>query len=220
MRVKYLDGSAIGSHEASLQKICEFKIDVPYIVTYVSKQDSAVFIDFSKEKSIFLNKGMVISTEGIINSNDSRIEIKNLNGYTYRLMEQSEISFEHTVEGIKPVYYGDVAVISSEKYNPLIDGGKYRTSCWNSTTGNFLVRTEGDGLDKYVTLGKSLSVYEYDESGRKFEIFKMPEYTEFLVKFDKNKSMRERYRIVSKRKLTNKELAKLHEQYIFPENWE
>ena len=48
----------------------------------------------------------------------------------------------------------------------------------------------------------------------------MPEYTEFLVKFDKNKSMRERYRIVSKRKLTNKELAKLHEQYIFPENWE
>lgn len=49
MRVKYLDGSAIGSHEASLQKICEFKVDVPYIVTYVSKQDSAVFIDFSKE---------------------------------------------------------------------------------------------------------------------------------------------------------------------------
>lgn len=231
----YSDGTKVGEHEKHLRKVGSFLFENPYMVTFVSKEDTVEFLNYETTERVFLNEGIILSTCGLLKTNSARVEIRNRDGDLYRLASNSEFSIEYTVEGIRPVFYGKVLYASEDTitYSPEKNrgpikhdykrsgGGKYRTSCYmfNFGKGIVVIDSLGPSEDVYYNLSGPLAVYEYDEMGRQFTIFTAEPFQKIRLRFDNGKKLRERYQVLEKSRISNSRLSSLYQHFIFQNSW-
>ncbi len=233
MKFTYSDGTKVGEHEKHLTKVGDGAfLREPYTVTFVSKMETVEFVDYTTEQSTLVKAGTILNVCGLLKSNSAQVEIRSGNGNLYRLGSNSELSLEYTVEGVQPVLYGRVLYASEDNFlyfpeknggrikNDQVyqPGGKYRTSCYMFNFGNGMAVTDclSTNEDVYYTLSGSLEVYEYDENGKPFTIFKAEPFQKVRVQFNPHKKMKERYVVTEKEQLNNNQLRKLYEEFVFP----
>lgn len=187
---------------------------IPYYVCYVSGNDAK--IKDSKTGEEKLESGSVIGLNTLINTNNSKIIIRNFKGEEIRLIENSSFSLENTIEGQKPVIYGNIYFKPS--YNDFFNGPKYRTSCWASKS-RYIIENNSNNVDTYYNLDSILNIYEYDENCNRFLIASSGEFNKIELKiFDKQK-MRNRYKIQSINLLNEQEIKRLFDVYLNPCKW-
>ncbi len=205
----YKNSAEIGNHERIYNKIGEFYNNEDVCrITYISNNYNATII--YKDKEIKANTGMILGANVILKTNNSIVELKTSKNGTIRLSYNSEICLENTIEGIKPVFYGDIYLESVP--------GKYRTSCYGKGE-EIIIKAINKNTDTYYTLNSELEVYEYDEDGNRFTIFRLEPYQKCILIADFNKSMRNRYKIESISDIEAKEIEKLYMEFVIPNNW-
>lgn len=120
MDFTYSDGTKVGQHEEHLRKVGRFSLENPYTVTFVSEKDTVEFFNYETKESTVLNAGTILNTCGLLKTNSARVEIRNNEGDLYRLVDNSDFSIEYTIEGVKPVFYGNVLYASEDiiTYSP------------------------------------------------------------------------------------------------------
>lgn len=219
---------AVGEHEKHLQKLGEYVPGVLYTVTFVSEKNTVEFFDYVTETTTLVNSGTVLCGYGLLTSNDARVEIRDNSGNVYRLGKYSEFSLELVAEGVCPVYFGEVAYSREQvdmNFLPEIykkSGGKYRTSCYNKiipTSFSLLVRSVSSDTDVYYNLGRESVVYEYDEKGMPFLIFKVTGFTCVELVHSDDKDMRERYVVKKMTPLSDNEVVDLTKEYLLDDQW-
>lgn len=211
---KYSD---TGNHKYYLKKVGDINSvsnDV-FRVTYISGNSATVTYNNEIHP---LKEGTIIGANTIIKTNFSKIEICSQNNETYRLNENSEFCIENTIEGLKPVYYGNV-YYKCNKLNITNGSGKYRTSCWFDVTTSLLIERINHYSDIYYTLDEPLEIYEYDESGIKFSIVKIEPFQKCTLKFDFKKNMRNRYKVIEIENINQEEIEYIYNNYVSPINW-
>lgn len=222
MTLTYMDGNKFGYHEEFLKKTSE-NISIPsFTVTFVSKvsdEEMAFFIDAKNENRVEIESGITINDYGILFTNGCRVEVKSQNNYVYRLKENSEFSLENTIEGVKPVLFGNIYMFGTKKTDPIIDGGKYRTSCYTNTGTGCIVKNSSYGIDVYYSLDWENDIYEYDEKGHKFNIESMGKYSKIKLHADFSKEMRKRYKVLSEEIMKDEEINDLVTEFINPIYW-
>ena len=204
MKFTYSDGTKVGEHEKHLTKVGDGAfLREPYTVTFVSKMETVEFVDYTTEQSTLVKAGTILNVCGLLKSNSAQVEIRSGNGNLYRLGSNSELSLEYTVEGVQPVLYGRVLYASEDNFlyfpEKMVGGSKMIKSI-NLVENTVLVVTcliFGNGMavtdclstneDVYYTLSGSLEVYEYDENGKPFTIFKAEPFQKVRVQFNPHK---------------------------------
>ncbi|QTJ32166.1 hypothetical protein [Dolosigranulum pigrum] len=209
----------IGNHEAHIQKIGKYFLEnCAYRVTSVLGGIAKVEIDNRVEE---LLPGTMIGVDAIVRTGESYVEIRNSYNQIFRLAPDSEFCLENTIEGIVPVYYGDVQFTSLTTNEVVMSGGKYRTSCWTgpaptgmaSSYNKFTIERINYKEDMYYSFEQPYTVYEYDEIGHKFEIVTLPPYHKCQLTFDFLKPMRERYEVVNISEMKTDDIARLYAKY-------
>lgn len=237
MDFTYSDGTKVGQHEEHLRKVGRFSLENPYTVTFVSEKDTVEFFNYETKESTVLNAGTILNTCGLLKTNSARVEIRNNEGDLYQLVDNSDFSIEYTIEGVKPVFYGnvlyaseDIITYSPEKNRAPIKhgresrrggGGKYRTSCYmfNFGKGIVIIDSLSPNEDVYYNLSGPLAVYEYDETGKQFTIFTAEPFQKVRVQFDDSKNLRERYQILEKAQISSTRMNKLYQDFIYQNSW-
>lgn len=218
--LKYKDKTEFNTHDQH-KKLGHQSSNVSYVVTFVSNNNGkeAIFTDLSGVVHK-LRSGMAISEGGLLETNNQRLEIRASSGITFRLDKNSEFSIERTIAGVVPVYYGKAYIFGTSN-NEFVDGGKYRTSCYNDIKPgiNLLIMNVSDDVDAYYGLDEETVIYEYDESGKKFPLFISGELIVTELKKDKNTPMRNRYSVIKQREMTNLEINKIYSYFVNPVNW-
>lgn len=187
----------------------------PYSVTFISNDEgNAPTISFSNGQEQKLKVGDILTDICHIKTNSHRVEITSSNGTLFRLGLNSEFSIEKTIEGVVPVYYGEVYVEARDQQPTH----KYYTSCWCESTTIFIDNIS-DHEDYYYTLDFPATIYEYDEEGNRFDIFKQLALTKTSLTFDDNKPMRDRYKIKYQKKITQSEIDYIVSNFVNPNNW-
>lgn len=219
-KLLYQDKTVFNSHDGHLKLGTQHSL-FSYVVTYISDSIGRDAIFKNINGDIYkVDMGASVSEGGILFTNDHRVEIKSSSGITYRLAENSEFSIERTVAGVVPVYYGKV-YISGYTPNKFIDGGKYRTSCYNSTTRplDLVIMNYSENVDIYYSLEYEAEVHEYDEKGERFNLFFSDKFTETKLETVAHKSMRDKYKVLCKRIMTNSEIERIYDYFVNPINW-
>jgi hypothetical protein len=166
-----------------------------------------------------LGEGTVLGVNSVIQTNDGRAEVRSISGAIFRLGSQSEFEIKQTVEGKVPVYYGNVYVNTAFSESP-ISGGKYRTSCYTQTHIQGVLTTRiSDDSDCYYSLDGAVEIYEYDESGRKFQIAHLEPFQALTLKFNDTLKMRSRYLVTSRKDLSKQKIDELYTNYVVPTTW-
>lgn len=218
--LKYQDKTEFNTHDQH-KKLGHQSSNVSYVVTFVSNNygKRAIFTDLNGVTHK-IESGITISEGGLLETNNQRVEVRASSGITFRLDKNSEFSIERTIAGVVPVYYGKVYIFGTSN-NEFVDGGKYRTSCYNDIKRgiNLLIMNICDNVDAYYGLDEETVIYEYDESGKKFPLFISGELTVTELKKDKNTYMRNRYSVVKQREMTDLEINKIYSYFINPVNW-
>lgn len=202
-----------------------FLSDCAYRVTYVSNNTSILCLGGSEEKLV---SGTVIGLNALIRTNFSYVEIKNSHNQTFRLAPHSEFCLENTIEGIAPVYYGDIQFYSlcSEI---IRSGGKYRTSCWITKTftdhdihgsQKFAIERYDHASDVYYSFDNGYDIYEYDELGEKYTITSLSPFQKCILQYDFSKNMKSRYKVLTLEPLKSTDLCRLfktyHQNFLVP----
>lgn len=218
--LKYQDKTEFNTHDQH-RKLGHQSSNVSYVVTFVSNNygKRAIFTDLNGVTHK-IESGITISEGGLLETNNQRVEVRASSGITFRLDKNSEFSIERTIAGVVPVYYGKVYIFGTSN-NEFVDGGKYRTSCYNDIKRgiNLLIMNICDNVDAYYGLDEETVIYEYDESGKKFPLFISGELTVTELKKDKNTYMRNRYSVVKQREMTDLEINKIYSYFVNPVNW-
>lgn len=218
--LKYQDKTEFNTHDQH-KKLGHQSSNVSYVVTFVSNNygKRAIFTDLNGVTHK-IESGITISEGGLLETNNQRVEVRASSGITFRLDKNSEFSIERTIAGVVPVYYGKVYIFGTSN-NEFVDGGKYRTSCYNDIKRgiNLLIMNICDNVDAYYGLDEETVIYEYDESGKKFPLFISGELTVTELKKDKNTYMRNRYSVVKQREMTDLEINKIYSYFVNPVNW-
>ncbi|UWI43122.1 hypothetical protein [Lactobacillus paragasseri] len=218
--LKYQDKTEFNTHDQH-KKLGHQSSNVSYVVTFVSNNygKRAIFTDLNGVTHK-IESGITISEGGLLETNNQRVEVRASSGITFRLDKNSEFSIERTIAGVVPVYYGKVYIFGTSN-NEFVDGGKYRTSCYNDIKRgiNLLIMNICDNVDAYYGLDEEAVIYEYDESGKKFPLFISGELTVTELKKDKNTYMRNRYSVVKQREMTDLEINKIYSYFVNPVNW-
>ena len=218
--LKYQDKTEFNTPDQH-KKLGHQSSNVSYVVTFVSNNygKRAIFTDLNGVTHK-IESGITISEGGLLETNNQRVEVRASSGITFRLDKNSEFSIERTIAGVVPVYYGKVYIFGTSN-NEFVDGGKYRTSCYNDIKRgiNLLIMNICDNVDAYYGLDEETVIYEYDESGKKFPLFISGELTVTELKKDKNTYMRNRYSVVKQREMTDLEINKIYSYFINPVNW-
>lgn len=63
------------------------------------------------------------------------------------------------------------------------------------------------------------TIYEYDEEGNRFDIFKQLALTKTSLTFDDNKPMRDRYKVKYQKKIIQSEIDYIVSNFVNPNNW-
>lgn len=63
------------------------------------------------------------------------------------------------------------------------------------------------------------TIYEYDEEGKRFDIFKQLALTKTSLTFDDNKLMRDRYTVKYQKKISQDEIDYIVSNFVNPNNW-
>ncbi len=187
----------------------------PYSVTFISTDEgNGPTINFNKGQQKQLKVGDILTDICHIKTNSHRVEIESSDGTLFRLGQNSEFSIEKTEEGIVPVYYGEVYVEARDQQPTH----KYYTSCWCESTTIFIDNVS-DHEDCYYTLDFPATIYEYDEEGKRFDIFKQLALTKTSLTFDDNKLMRDRYTVKYQKKISQDEIDYIVSNFVNPNNW-
>ncbi len=182
----------IGNHESQFERVGDFtKIVSPIRVSYVPADSDAQVLE--GENFIPLREGMLLGMNALVKSNNSHIELRSAFGDVYKLLKNSEFCLEDTSQGVSPVYYGTLNISSIEK-NVIYSGGKYRTSCWITIEpGNYTIKRISSNKDLYINGNASITIYEFDKIGEKFEIVTLKPYQKCVLSFDITKPIEDRY---------------------------
>ena len=73
--------------------------------------------------------------------------------------------------------------------------------------------------DEYYSFENSVNIYEYDESGRQFQIAHMEPFSKMILSFDESHRMRERYNVSGISEMTNREIDWIYNTFVKPINW-
>lgn len=213
----YSSSADIGNHERYLKKIGEFNSIVqPLRVTFLSPKGIATI--YYNDQEQILEEGTIIGAGSILRTNGADVELKSCTSETIRLVGKSDLCLENTVEGTVPVIYGNVYY---EKGNGSTCSAhiKYRSSCWCKHESPIIVERVNENEDIYYASSKSLTIYEYDEYGEKFDIIKLEPYQKCILSYNINKSMRERYQIKLLEAMKKSDMVKVFERYMYEERW-
>lgn len=213
----YKNGKVVGSHELYLNKLGNATLNAIYRVTYVSQSDNPATVAVNDE--LFnLKVGMLIYETQLINTHSSHVEIISSINQLYRLGTESEFCIENTAEGMIPVVFGKVYRKFLRSVPEFISGGKYRTSCWNGMEETAVLNLN-EKEDEYYSFENSVNIYEYDESGRQFQIAHMEPFSKMNLSFDESHRMRERYNVSGISEMTNREIDWIYNTFVKPINW-
>lgn len=213
----YRESSDIGNHERYLTKIGDFNCVIkPLRVTFLSRKGVATICYENNE--YFLEEGTIVGANAIIKTNGVDVEIRNSGDEVIRLVGMSDFCLESTVEGFMPVVYGNVYCSCDEKKGQAAHV-KYRTSCWTKHETPIMVERIDNTRDVYYAGYKSLLIYEYDESGRRFDIVNIEPYHKCTLSYNLNQPMISRYNVESVAVLKKNEIADLYEKYVSVDNW-
>lgn len=209
----YNSSSDIGNHEVN-KKIGEFgNVSVPARLTFLSDEGVATIID--REEVILAEEGMILGQNALLKTNGVSAEIK-IASDTVRIRGKSEFCIESTIEGVQPVFYGNVYYKASSTGEKCWH--KYRTSCWVGKA-DVIIERLGTNADIYYALSDELVIYEYDEKGNIFEITKLNPYEKCTLEFNYSVPLRDRYIVKNKSGLSSEEVQKLYKNYLANENW-
>lgn len=213
----YSSLSDIGNHENHVNKVGDFKnMNVSYRVTFVSSDGGATVE--TKSGISPLKAGMVIGLDALVLTNSANIEITDSNETKFRLNAGSQFCIEDTIQGIRPVLYGNISVISSDNYKSIMDQFKYVTSCWNNLVTQ-VIECLTSTSDIYYALDSGLEIAEFDEEGNKFLIARLEPFEKCILKADYSKNMRERYTVLQLEKMSLEDLSRIYNEYIIPVRW-
>lgn len=208
----------IGNHESYLKKVGEFQnLANPFRVTYLSKLGLAKVYTESEEYDVV--EGMILGTNALLKTNGADVELIGADNTALRLTGMSEFCVENTVEGVRPVVYGNVLY---KKGDNTIRGAhiKIRSNCWSGHIMRFVTERINNKSDLYYTLEEPLTIYEYDESGKKFTIVSLEPYQKCVLSFDFKECMRKRYTVKEIADLSKDEIARIYERYLVTSNWQ
>lgn len=210
----YSSVKEIGTHENHYTKIGNFSsLNRVAIVRSVKGTDAVV----SYESEEFeLSQGMILGENALVDTNNSLVEISDSYGNLYRLGKESQFCIEMTIQGLIPVYFGQVHF---EPLNFAIEAQhKYRTSCFTRNNVPLTVEAIAPNIDVYYSYDQPVEVFEYDESGRRFSIVQLDAFQSCTLQ-NKEGKMRDRYVVIEKNEIVDSELRRLYETYKMPFNW-
>lgn len=190
----------------------------PYSVTFVGNDyGERATVTFQNESTMQLKEGAILTSLCSIDTKDQRVEIESSDGIIFRLGTNSIFNIENTIEGVVPVYYGKVYVeVRNQTQNQPTH--KYYTSCWAESTTIFIDNVS-DHEDCYYTLDFPAIIYEYDEKGKRFDIFSQPALSKTALTFDDSKLMRDRYTVKYQTKISQQEINYIISNFVNPNNW-
>ncbi len=164
---------------------------------------------------IMAEQGARLGLGDLILTRGDWIELRAPSGETYRLSPGSEFTLKPVPirgeVGISPVYYGGVM--------PILANGKYRTSCWIKMVSSALIEAVDGETDAYYALTEPVHVYEFDESGRYFEIVTVNVGEKVLLSHRSTGPVRERYTVLSRQRIGEDEARRIFEEYLSPVRW-
>lgn len=178
----------------------------------------------TSENSATINGRRLIRNEKValgdkIQTNNSRVELRNEDGVVFRLLENSTFELSLTDNGIIPVLYGNI--YKFRNYFTVDSGNcwKYITSCYAGCRTIVVVNNLSDTVDRFYCLGKKLDIYEYDELGTMFNIVSIKEGEYCDLVHDDSKNMRERYSVNKIDKISIDEYNVITDRFLNPSAW-
>lgn len=212
----YHDLSDVGNHENHIKKIGIFTNMVSsYRVTFVSRGGATVE---SSDGVIPLETGMLLGANALVLTNHSNVEITDSMDNRFRLKAGSQFCIESTIQGVRPVLYGNISVLPSSHVSPILDQKKYYTSCWCQLVPQ-VIECISSTTDCYYALDSGLEITEFDEDGARFVIVKLNPYEKCILQADFSKDMRERYTVLNVENLSTKDINRIYSEYISPICW-
>ena len=194
-----------------------------------STQDRENFVFTTKfisaaEKPAMINGRRLMCNEKVtlgdkIQTNNSRVELRNEDGVVFRLLENSTFELSLTDNGIIPVLYGKI--YKFRNYFTVDSGNcwKYITSCFAGCRTIVVVNNLSDTVDRFYCLGKKLDIYEYDELGTMFNIVSIKEGEYCDLVHDDSKNMRERYSVNKIDKISIDDYNVITDRFLNPSAW-
>jgi hypothetical protein len=171
------------------------------------------------EQTLALKAGELLQLGDALQTGDTRVEIRDLNGLIMRLGPGSECSIERTPGGIVLVYSGEVY---KTRYDaPQIQAcAKYRTSCYvRCSVPLFTKPGETPNTDMFYGLFNETDIWEYDENGRRFPIVSVPEGYRVTLAYLEAMPMRQRYTVTEVVPISDQEYDYISAHYMNPKHW-
>lgn len=97
--------------------------------------------------------------------------------------------------------------------------GKYRTSCYVNCETTIYVENLSPTEDVFYSFSESLSIYEYDEYGKNFNIATINEGEKITLEYNPSNLIIERYITKDKQIISDEDYDKITVNYINPKNW-
>lgn len=191
-------------------------INNPFRITFISNSNGEPAKDILGN---IVKEGDIITPINTIFTNDSRVEIRNEEGIVFRLLENSDFQINNSEVGLRPMINGKVY---KYRFTYISDSGvcwKAPMSCWNGCRSTMVYERVSINTDVYYCLGDMMNIYEFDESGKKFNIITLNEGEKCEIVYDNSKSMRERYVVKNLNEISDKEYDYLVNNYINPKHW-
>lgn len=186
------------------------------MATYAS-DDSIESLAISGDSSN-MTAGTLIGLNHEIRTDNGHMEIRSHRAIIYRLETNTTFSVQQTIEGEVPIFYGKV-YMDTLRADTIVDGGKYRTSCYIPSHTVSLTENIDPVTDHYYALNDPFEIMEYDEQGREFQIASVAPFTKLDLRFNNNLVMREKYQVVSRAALNDEEIDSLYSEWVSPVNW-
>ncbi|GBG93900.1 hypothetical protein LFYK43_03590 [Ligilactobacillus salitolerans] len=186
------------------------------MVTYVSGNE-VKSLDHTGNISD-ITAGTLLGLNHEIQTNNGRIAIRSSRSTIYRVGPQSSFSVQQAIAGEVAIFYGKVYT-DSLRSKEIVDGAKYRTSCYLPGPVTGLITNIDAETDRYYSFSDPLEIMEYDEQGERFQIARVEPFSKLELSFDDSLKMRERYKIVATLKLDDAEIASLYSDWVSPIKW-
>lgn len=205
------------AHEYQLVKQSNLPKTCSFVVTYASGNKIKSLNPSGSVSSI--SAGTLLGLNHEIQTNSNRMVIQSSRGTIYRVGPHSSFSVQQTIEGESAIFFGQVFVDSLRVKSGIIDGAKYRTSCYVPSPIIDLTKNINFNTDCYYAFSDPVEIVEYDEQGEKFQIARVEPFSKLELSFDNSLKMRERYTVVATSKLDNSEIDSLYSEWVSPLNW-
>lgn len=174
----------------------------------------------------FLSTNSAFTSDGILNSNspfkaNARVELREDTGQIARLAPGAEFQILETPMGMRPEYYGEVAILRKGR-----NCGKYRTSCFlvpvpaDEHVDVYMKPGQDENTDDFLVFSGCMAITEYDEDNRAYGICFVKQGERVTLSFDPNLSGSKRYKVKSTVKISDAEYDAFLDNYLDPRKWQ